>query len=147
MARISQVTERTDTSTGEVITIEKTYSTKVNADKFYMIFIEHMSSLFGIKSAADRKVLDSLCKLAEFNTGKVLITSGRRREICEDLEIASQTFSNSLNSLRRLGLITGKDGDYELNPLVFWKGTTDARNRLIKEQKLEITIKYGIREE
>ena len=71
--------------------------------------------------------------IAEYNTGRVLITSDVRKEICQLLQISTQQVTNSLASLKKIGLIKGERGTYYLNPLVYWKGTNDSRNSLLRE--------------
>jgi hypothetical protein len=142
MTKLKHTKEIVDTATGELITVEKSFSVKTNTDKFFMVFIEHIAPLLEVRSITDRKVLDVLCRLAEYNTGKVSITSQKRKDICDEIQVELQTFSNSLNRLKSLGLIWGKAGDYEINPIIFWKGSTDARAKLLKERGLTITFGY-----
>jgi hypothetical protein len=130
-------------STGETVYNSKTYATKVkDTETFYMVFLEFIGPLFGVKSLIHRKILDSLCNIAEFNTGKVLLTSATRKAICDKLEIGGQTFNNALVKLKKLGLLHGERGQFELNPKIFWKGTTDQRRKLLREQGLELNIKF-----
>lgn len=133
---------------GEVITTSKSYSIKTSSEAFYMIFIDHMAWFFKISCITDIRILAKMCSMAEFNTGKVRITSQDRKEILDSLiGITTQNFSHSLNRLKKGGLITGDKGSYEINPKIFWKGTTDQRNKLLKEQGLEINIKFKLDEE
>jgi hypothetical protein len=127
---------------GKAIHTIKSFNVKAPSAKFYMTFIEHVAPLFKISSPLDRKILDQLCCNAEFNIGKVIISSEKRTEICSTLGISHQTFNNSLVKLKKMRLISGERGVYEINPMIFWKGTTDEREKLLKEGGLELRIKF-----
>ena len=151
MAKLQHVeeVEETDAKTGEVrkITKTKSFSIKTNTEEFFMTFIDHMSGLFKITRPMDMNVLAKLCTLAEFNTGIVRLTKVRREEVRtalgkENAPISPQHLSNSLGRLRKLGLIDGKGDELEIDPRVFWKGTSDQRRKLLKERKMEIHLKF-----
>jgi hypothetical protein len=139
--------EKTILHENGVTTISKSFSTKTTSDAFFMCFIDNMSGLFKITCATDSKVLAKLCSMAEFNTGKVGLTPGNRKLLMEAIiGLSTQNLSHSLGRLKKLGLIAGDKGDYEINPKVFWKGTTDERNKLLKNEGLEISIKFQIKD-
>lgn len=137
------IEQRVDTSTGEVVnvTTQKTFTIKTTTDTFYMTFIKHTKSIFKLKSAVDIKLIIKLCELAEYNTGRVILPSPLRKDVCVDLEITTQQFSNAISSLKKKKLITGAQGLYNINPLIFWKGTTDNRVNLLKEIEVSYKIK------
>jgi hypothetical protein len=135
------------TPDGRQIVTVKSFNSRTTTDKFYMTFIEHVSPLFKINSPVERKVLDVLCCGAEFNTGKVIISSARRDEICNSLAINKQTFNNTIVKLKKAKLISGDRGVYEINPNIFWKGTTDQREKLLREGGIELNIKFRMDEE
>ena len=124
----------------EILTTSKTFSIPTTSENFYMTFIENMSGFFNLKSAIEIKLIIKFCCIAEYNTGKVLITSFERRKICEELNITNQQFSNNVSSLKVKNLITGERGTYTVNPMMFWKGTTKERLNQIKEKNLTLTI-------
>jgi hypothetical protein len=141
---INQTTQSSiNAETGELIevTVEKSYSIKnVNVDNFYMTFIENMSGYFKLKSAIDIKVLTKFCCMAEFNTGVVNLTTKLRQETCELLQITTQQLTNSISKLKTKGFLTGEKGTYTVNPKVFWKGTTQEREKLLKSGTLTFNI-------
>lgn len=127
-------------SSGEAVTTQKTYSVKTETDGFFMTFLENMSGLLQIKNATDHRVMIVMNGMAEFNTGRVLLTPSVRLKTIEKLDLDSQTFSNSLGRLKKAGLLEGDRGIYTINPLVFWRGTTDDRKKLLREKGMEIRI-------
>ena len=131
-----------DTTTGEVIevTTQKIYSIKVNSDKFFMTFIEMIAPVYKLKSLSDLKLMIKFCEIAEYNTGKVNISSSLRKEICQQLEMSTNSFSISLKSLKDKRLITGDKGTYIINPEIYWKGTIDVRSSMMKNLKISFDI-------
>lgn len=132
-----------DKESGEIIVSSKQFTVKVNQDEFYMSYIENMSGFFKLKSAIDIKVLTKFCMLAEYNTGRVVLNSTVRKEVCELIKISNQQLTNSISSLKKLGLLKGDRNDYYVNYLVFWKGKNEIRNSLIRDNPLKVTIEFG----
>ena len=79
---------------------------------------------------------------AEFNTGKVFLTTGNRAILCKDLNISSNTLTNNLRKLKDANLISGDKGDFVINPQIFWKGDLSVRKKLLEDS--EIQIKFEI---
>lgn len=132
-----------DTQTGELleITTEKVFSIKVESESFYMTFVKMIAPIYKLKSISDLKILIKFCEICEFNTGKVYISSNLRKEICNELNISTNSFSISIKSLIEKNLILGEKGSYLLNPLIFWKGSIKDRNSLIKDNIIEFSFK------
>lgn len=137
------LTTTTNCETGEFleVTIEKSYTVKnVTIDNFYMTFIDNMSGYFNLRSAIDIKVLTKFCCMAEFNTGEVSLTSQRRLEVCDLIGVTTQQLTNSISNLKAKGFLIGQRGTYTINPKVFWKGTTQEREKLMKNGELVFTV-------
>lgn len=135
-------TESINTETGELIETKKTVTVKTNTDNFYFTFIEAIGYLIGVSSGTELQVLSILCVNAEYNKGICLLTANRRKEFCEQLQLNVNTFGICLSRLSKKGLITNNAGNIEINPICFWKGSIDERNKLLKDNKLEISIKF-----
>jgi hypothetical protein len=138
----TSIKEVLDPQTGEIVKYEssKTYKEKINSENFYMVFLDYMAPLLKIKSHITRHVLDKLCQLAEFNSGKVSLSTGNRKEICDQLEINSQQFSKALKQLKELNLIDGESGMFTINPYIFWKGDQSIRRQeLLNNKAFQIT--------
>jgi hypothetical protein len=142
--RLRNETTIVDKSTGEVLTIAKDYTIQTSSEEFYMTFISNLASLWRINSVTDIKVIAFLCGAANFNTGHVTISSKKRKEMMEQLKLNNrQTITNSLGRLKRLGLIYGDDGEYDIDPRIFWKGSTQERDRLLKKGGPQITVNFS----
>jgi DNA-binding MarR family transcriptional regulator len=118
---------------GTIVEEEINYAIKTKTEAFIMIFANEIGGLNQLRSVLDCKLLFILADKAEFNTGIVKLTTNTRKEIADSLGITPQSITNSLCRLKTAGLIAGTGGDYSLNPYFIWKGTTNARNKLIKE--------------
>jgi DNA-binding transcriptional MocR family regulator len=105
-----------------------------------MTFIDHIGPLYELKSDALKNLLNWLNSHAEFNTGKVLLPAGMRKECCDDLNISTNTLTNYLKRLKDHKLISGSDGIYLINPEIFWKGDTKTRAQLMQDETLRITF-------
>ena len=140
-----QKIETVDTETGEIVTIvsAKEYSTKVESDRFYMTFIDYIAPLYELKSNSLKNLLTYLCEHAEFNTGKVSLTTAARKVACDYLGISNNTLTNYLKKLKDSNLISGKDGEFIINPQIFWKGDTKSRAQILENEEIKITFNIG----
>ena len=132
--------EIVDKETGEILSYEacKQFTTKVDQDSFYMVYIDSIGPLFNLTSASARNLLAWMCSNAEFNTGKIDISTANRKEICNKFGITNATISNNISKLKKLKLIDGDDGSYIINPKIFWKGDNKARSELLKTKEIQI---------
>lgn len=135
--------EFVDYRTGEVLQYEstKTVRKKVDSENFYMVFFDHMKIFPSLKkSGVNNLVLQQLCKLAEFNTGVVTISTKLREDLRQELGLSNAQFTNSLKALKNDGLIIGSRGTYQVNPKIFWKGDQKIRrDELLKNKEMRIT--------
>lgn len=106
---------------------------------FYITFFEAFKILNKCNKI-DRQVIDILMKYSEFNTNIVNITTYIKDNIISEINIASQTLSNTLSKLKKKEIIfpviyKGKlrKGTYLINPVFFWKGNISENEKYIKE--------------
>lgn len=138
----SVVREVLDQETGELITLEtsKEYSQQITSDKFYMTFIDFVAPWYQLKGDSTKHILVKFCELAEYNTGKINISTTLRETICDALQIAQSSFTRSIKQLKDLKLISGDRGEYLLNPAIHWKGDLKTRKELMKNSAIKITF-------
>lgn len=136
MAKFSTVRETVDADSGEVLRTERSYTTRTSSEQFTQIFHEHpeFSKVFDVARLRDLHVILKLCLLCEYNTGRVKFGSAERGSVGQELDMSSANLSGSLSRLRKLGLISGRGSHIQLNPRLFWKGTTKARALAIEQQ-------------
>jgi hypothetical protein len=108
------------------------YGIPFKGDEFYMTYFRFMAPLFKIKSLQDVKVLWQLTQYAEFSTGVVVLSPERRRHIEAITGVQVKNLSKHLASLRALHLITGDRNDYQISPVIFWRGNNKDRSAFME---------------
>jgi hypothetical protein len=135
----------TATEDGEVIRQEiDLYRVVSGKDSFMRIFLEDISGCLKITRADDFKVLLSLWKRSEWNTGRVVIIKGIKEQIAKEigLDKTSQVVSNSISRLHKLNILIREDtGIYYLNPEYFFKGYD---TELSKTKEYVFSLKYRV---
>lgn len=124
--RITQTIQReiVDVTTGESVKVDsqKTFTEKINPERFYMTFLDYITPLYKLRSEVARRILDWMCEHAGFNTGVIVLSASERKQMCEDLDLNNNQITNNLKKLKELELISGSNGTFTLNPAIFWKG-------------------------
>lgn len=142
--RLKNVTLGLDQATGELVPTSKTYSVKVkDTREFFLTFVEVMAPLLKLRSMVDIQVLVQLCILMAYDKNEVVLSAGKRVEVCEVLNMSNSNLSRSLKHLSDLGIISGTLGTYTINPIFFWKGAPDTRDKILRKHGLEFKIKFG----
>lgn len=110
-----------DQYTGEIIdsSVKKTFSIKKDVDPFYLTYSKCMSILYGITSLSAIKILWKFLEEAQYNTGKVVISSAMKKQILTDLDISESIYTKSLKLLAKLEIISGSRGEYQINEQIF----------------------------
>lgn len=121
----------------------KTFREKISEDSFYMVFIDYISPFFKIKSDSAKNLLIWLCNNAEFNTGKVSLTTKDRKELASKFKITNSAISRNLKILKDKKLISGDDGSFVIIPQVFWKGESSVRRKILANS--EFVVQFGIK--
>ena len=136
----------------------KTTKSENEITDFYMTFIDYVKWIYGLTTITTLKVLYKLLEIAEYNTGEVSLSPGKRQEIMESIGIKKSAFTQALNQLVESGalevkykldntgnIIIGKNGEpeivrgeYRISPEMFWKGELKKRAEL----KVTFETKY-----
>ena len=133
--RLYEVTEEHVDGNGELTRWIKKFSVRVKTENFYLTYIDNLSGYFCLTSNTDKATLAFLCTKAEYDTGRVSLDPQERIAACNMIGICVQQFSNSISKLKKLHLITGRNGFYMINPAVFWKGNSKTRTSLLMDNK------------
>lgn len=149
--KLIQTTENsvTDMQTGEVVQMQtsKVFTQKLESDKFYMTFIDYAAPLFKLKSETAKSVLTWMCCHLPYNDNKIQLTTKVRETLCKELAISPNTLTNSLKKLKELHLIDGEKGDFEINPFIHWKGTTDERLKMVQVEEIQVQFNIKLKKE
>lgn len=146
MLKSTRIHEVVNYDTGEVHSIEtsKFQSERIHTDQFYITFFKYMQNYLKIKSAKTLFLISELCSRAEWNTGKVLLPVGAKKEICAKIELDYSNVSRHLRILESLDLIKKEsEGIYCINPKIFWKGTMADREKLLG-QNYKFNVEFSI---
>lgn len=131
-------------------TVSKEFTHKTDQDRFYMTFIDYVKWIYGLTTITTLKVLYQLLEIAEYNTGEISLSPGKRQEIMDAIGIKKSAFTQALNQLVESGaleikyrvdsngnIIKNKDGapeivrgEYRISPEMFWKGELKKRAEL-----------------
>jgi hypothetical protein len=125
----------------------KRFNMKINKENFFMTYIDAVSSLWNLRSINDRNVLDLLCSFANYNNGIVSLSTKKRKDIIDKLKISQQTLTNSLANLKNLNIITGNNGEFIINPNLFWKGNDEERLKLLNKGNWSLVVTIELKEQ
>lgn len=143
----STTISRVDKETGEITETEVKKLVKINMGKqeeFYMTYCQYLAPLYQLTYADDIKLIVKLCELGQYDTGKVQLSSARRGEITETLGLHNSNISKSLKRLVQKQLISGEKGEYQLNPVIFWKGDRAVRKEILRRGGIDVMFNFKI---
>ena len=143
----STTVSRVDKETGEVTETEVKKLVKVNMGKqeeFYMTYCQYLAPLYQLTYADDIKLIVKLCEWGQYDKGTVQLTSSRRLEITSSLGMHNTNISKSLKRLVEKKLITGEKGEYQLNPVIFWKGDRAVRKEMLRKGGIDVMFNFNI---
>lgn len=107
-----------------------------NPKEFFTALIKFVGSFYELSISLDKELLIELAGLSQ--DGSVMIDPTTRKKLLLDLNVKNTHLSNSFKRLKDKGLLTGKQGKYELNPIMVWRNLEDA----IQNDDLKLTIKF-----
>lgn len=139
-----------DPETGEVIHTEVTKLFKINIgrqEEFYMTYCNYLSGIYQLSYADDIKLLVKFCEWGQYDTGMVSLTASKRKELSLSIGMHQSNISKSIRRLKEKKLISGDNGDYQLNPAIFWKGDRAVRKQVLKKNGLNVTFNFNLEEE
>lgn len=127
-----------------VVTSEKTLVHNVETDTFYGTFLNYVGWVYDIRGGVALQVLTYMMDIAEFNTGRVVFSTGERKRLMKRAKISRAGLYKALAQLEEVGAIapvvdvdesTGEQerakGEYMINPEMYWKGELSKRRKLI----------------
>lgn len=153
MGKIRKTTYRVDTKevidreTGEYgkIEIAKKQKIAIDSEPFYMVFVDYVSPFFNLSNITSKNVLVWMCNRAEFNTGKISISSKDRTCMMEELKVKKSAISNAIKELSDKKLISGEKGSYIINPQIFWKGDLLTRNAMLDVKAIQVAFELELK--
>lgn len=116
----------------------------IKVEKFYITYPENLYGYIHFTSNTDKIILMYMCSVLEYDTGRVFIKPAERLSICKMFDLSLQQFSNSISKLKKLYIIIGKNGFYTINPIMFWKGSNEARLKLLTDKKFAENFNFEL---
>lgn len=125
--------ENQDPETGEITAYtERVEVIKNEMEPFFLTYSREILALYG-KSIfnATTKVLWKLLEFAEYNTGKVYITTERRLDIMNVCGISRASYDRAVKELVEAEIIKKEGNTYTMRADMFWKGDRTERKKLL----------------
>lgn len=125
--------ELVDPNTGEIRNYtDITEVIKSETEPFFLTYSREIMALYG-KSIfnATTKVLWKLLEIAEYNTGKVYVTTERRNSIMDVCGISRASYDRAIKELVDAEIIKKAGNTYTIRHDMFWKGDRDERRKLL----------------
>lgn len=127
-----------------VIEGDKIIVKKVSADKFIRVYLEDIAGLIRL-SDGEIKMLQAIWEISEYNTNRVNLSSGVKKDIEEKMlangkAIKIKSMNNIISRLSKRGIlipVPDRTAVYILNPKYFWKGEEIERGNTFK-----LTLQY-----
>lgn len=128
-----------DKETGEFV-IKETF---FPVDSFYMTFPEFFKETYGKLKRSDHEIMIHFVSIMEYESNNISLSKEKREYLMNKYGINTYTFSAALKRLRDLHILLGQDGDYMINPAMFWKGNMIKRKEFIEmfERRVSKTLK------
>lgn len=128
-----------DTQTGELSTRKWITRQVTNKENFVIMYLDDLSKL-NMLSPANTKLLQALCVYLEYNTNEFYLNPQRRQELVEFTGLKLETINHGITRLVKKNLLIRiSTGTYQMNPLIFFKGSEIERAK-----HLELVIRYEI---
>lgn len=132
---------RKDPETGEITEFSEHKSVQLKrTEPFFQVYSQQILALYSTDVMnATTKVLYKMLEYAEWNTGKVFMTTDRVEEIMSSCNISRASYHRGVKELISKGIITKGKGSYTIAENMYWKGDMKMRENIIKS-KMKITF-------
>lgn len=132
---------RTDPETGEITEFSEHKSVQLKrTEPFFQVYSQQILALYSTDVMnATTKVLYKMLEYAEWNTGKVFMTTDRVEEIMSSCNISRASYHRGVKELISKGIITKGKGSYTIAENMYWKGDMKMRESIMKA-KMKITF-------
>lgn len=116
-------------------------------EPFFLTYSKQILALYDTDVLnATTKVLYKMMEFAEWNTGKVYMSTDRVEEIMSICGISRASYHRAVKELIDKGVITKGKGSYTIAENMFWKGELRMREKVINA-KMQIAFAPIIQEE
>ena len=135
----TKLTDRVvDADTGELMDEKTIHYIVENERDFYITYCKVIGLLKDMK-LGEIKTLAWLVSTSHFNNNMVVVTSGVKKKISEDMDLSISAISKALAPLVEKGVLyrdgdadKRRDGVYYIHPEYYWKGSLAERKKMLR---------------
>lgn len=128
-----------DADSGELISRKWITRQNVQRQNFVIMYLDDLSKLNKL-SPATSKLMQALCVYLEYDTNEFYLNPQRKKELIEYTGLKLDTINQGITTMVKKNLLIRiNTGTYQMNPLVFFKGS-----ELQRAKYLELIIRYEI---
>jgi predicted transcriptional regulator len=132
---------RRNPETGEFMEFSQHKSVQLKkTEPFFQVYSQQILALYSTDVMnATTKVLYKMLEYAEWNTGKVFMTTDRVEEIMSSCNISRASYHRGVRELIDKGIIIKGKGSYTIAENMYWKGDLKMREDIMKA-KMKVTF-------
>lgn len=132
---------RRNLETGEFMEFSQHKSVQLKkTEPFFQVYSQQILALYSTDVMnATTKVLYKMLEYAEWNTGKVFMTTDRVEEIMSSCNISRASYHRGVRELIDKGIIIKGKGSYTIAENMYWKGDLKMREDIMKA-KMKVTF-------
>ena len=132
-------TNRIINQEGDVISTELKTVKKVTKDKFLQVYLEDFGALMKIKEGLEYKIILWIGKEMNYETNEIVLVKAIKERMAVDISTNIRTINNVISSLTNKNVLISIDRTiFQLNPKMFFKGSIQQREILIRTIQYEI---------
>ena len=124
---------------GDVISTELKTVKRVSKDKFLQVYLEDFGALMKIKEGLEYKIILWIGKEMNYETNEIVLVKAIKERMAADISANIRTINNVISSLTNKNVLISIDRTiFQLNPKLFFKGSIQQREILIRTVQYEI---------
>lgn len=116
----------------------------IKKEKAVQVYQENLMPFYRIAHKNTINVLWMAMSFLEYDTAMIHLTHSRRLELCNKIDTSNQSISNALYELKKLCIISGNNGDFMLNPAIFWYGKKETRISMLLSKEIQDKFNFFI---
>ena len=82
-----------------VTTIKKVFKHNSDKENFYFVFVNYVQWMYDLQGIIPIKILHFLLEEAQINTGRVILSTGKKQRLIAKLGISRMSFYNAMKQL------------------------------------------------
>ena len=109
---------------------------------FLQVYLEDFASLMSINEGVEYKIILWIGKHMNYETNEMILVKANKETMSNDIGANIRTVNNAIGALTKKKILISEDRSiFTLNPKLFFKGSVEQRQTLIR------TVEYQIKDE